>query len=153
MIFDKKTVIIKKKFKKLELFGKFDKIFTGLVILMNITKNENFSKKLRFLRIASEMTQGQLAEKIKISRSCLANYERGQRFPDESILEIIASFFDVSREYLVNKDEVFLPENFGKNKTLTSKKSRTKNGMIELSEFSPSSKIALSELYGFLEEK
>lgn len=120
---------------------------------MNIARNENFPRKLRYLRAASELTQDQLAEEINISRSCLANYERGQRFPDESILEIIAVFFDVSKEYLINSDEVFLSEKLKKNKILTTKKNRMKNGMLKVAEFSPRSKIALSELYGFFQDE
>lgn len=55
----------------------------------------NFSENLSLLRIKSKMTQAELAEKLKISRSAVGMYEQGARVPDFEILERIADLFNV----------------------------------------------------------
>ncbi len=92
------------------------------------------------------MTQTKLAEMINVSRSCLANYEGGKRFPDMSIIEIIASVFNVTKEYLLDEDEPYHPSIGSKFKT-------TKNGKLPVDEISATSKIALVEFCTFLEDK
>lgn len=133
-------------------FLKKQKKFTGLVIAMNSSKNETFSRNLRCLRLAFALTQCQLANEVNVSRSCLANYESGKRFPDEEILGILASFFGISTESLLSTDEIFLPFNININGVGLSFKGKTKNN-VELDDVSTRSKIALSELCNFLECK
>lgn len=92
------------------------------------------------------MTQTKLAQKINISRSCLANYEGGKRFPDIGIIEIIASVFNVTKEYLLDEDE---PYHSPGNKNFK----KAKNGKLDVDDISPTSKIALVEFCNFLEDK
>jgi len=112
----------------------------------------NFSEKLKCLRIASGLTQKDLAKQLNISRSCLANYEAGKRFPDEEIMLIIANHFKVSSDYLYGNS---FPERVDKAQadTVYAMKKLSDNGHLDLTKVSPSSKIALVEFYNFLEEK
>ena len=118
---------------------------------MKNTQNNSFSRKLYELRHSSSLTQSELAEKINVSRSCLANYENGRRFPDDSIVEIIASYFNVSKEYLLGEDK-FSSEELRKQSNINFKKVKPKNGKLDISEISIPSKIALVELCNFLED-
>ena len=113
--------------------------------MKNTKFNNSFPKRLYELRQASAMTQTKLASKINISRSCLANYERGKRFPDMSIIEIIASIFNVTKEYLLDEDEPYhSPSNNFK---------KAKSGKLDVKDISATSKIALVEFCDFLEDK
>ena len=58
-------------------------------------KQASFATRLQELRLASRMTQSELAKAINVSRSCIANYERGKRFPDTDILTIISNYFNI----------------------------------------------------------
>lgn len=51
------------------------------------------------------MTQEQLAKVLGITRSALSNYEIGNREPDFEITKKLASFFEVSVDYLVGSGE------------------------------------------------
>ncbi|EAD4096382.1 XRE family transcriptional regulator [Listeria monocytogenes] len=60
---------------------------------------------LKKLRKNENLTQDQLASKIGITRDTLANYETGRREPDFTTLKNIASYFEVSTDYLLGKEE------------------------------------------------
>ena len=60
-----------------------------------------FAENLRILRERKEMTQQQLADALKISRSTIGMYERGNREPDFETLELIADFFNVDMGRLI----------------------------------------------------
>ena len=55
---------------------------------------------LRSLRIKEGLRQGDLAEKIGISRSAIGMYENGERVPDVELLERFADFFNVDMNYI-----------------------------------------------------
>ena len=57
------------------------------------------------LREKRGLTQGNLAEKIGISRASLSHYETNRREPDYDTLEKIADFFNVSVDYLLGRTE------------------------------------------------
>lgn len=65
--------------------------------------NDKFNKILKKLRKNNKMTQKELADKIGVARTTLANYEQGTRFPDKETLLLIADFFNVSLDYLVGR--------------------------------------------------
>ena len=71
-----------------------------------------FKDRLVFLRKELNLTQYQLAEKLGFSRGQIGNYEQGSREPDQETLLKIASFFDVSVDYLLGKSDYrkFNPE-------------------------------------------
>lgn len=60
---------------------------------------------LKKLRKNENLTQDQLASKIGITRDTLANYETGRREPDFTTLKNIASYFDVSTDYLLGRSK------------------------------------------------
>ncbi|EOB4310352.1 helix-turn-helix domain-containing protein [Listeria monocytogenes] len=60
---------------------------------------------LKKLRENENLTQNQLASKIGITRDTLANYETGRREPDFTTLKNIASYFEVSTDYLLGREE------------------------------------------------
>ena len=65
----------------------------------------NFSKVFKSLRIKSGLTQQEIADKLKISRSSIGMYENGEREPSFEILETIADFFNVDMNYLLGNKE------------------------------------------------
>ena len=69
-----------------------------------------FSEKLKSLRNMANLTQGQLAKRLSISRSSLSLYEIGMRQPDLSTIRKICKYFDVSADYLIN-DDTHIPAN------------------------------------------
>ena len=68
---------------------------------MNI--REVFSQRILKLRKENELTQQQAADELEISRVSLGYYETGQRLPDAEMLAKIASFYDVSSDYLLGR--------------------------------------------------
>lgn len=60
--------------------------------------------RIRNLRKAMQMSQKDLAEILGLSRSAVASYENGARYPDYSTLVKIASYFQVSVDYLLGID-------------------------------------------------
>lgn len=64
---------------------------------------KRFAARLQQLRHIKRLTQEQLAKKVNVSRSCLANYERGKRYPDRQTLAVMAEYFKVSIEYLTGE--------------------------------------------------
>ncbi|AJI22721.1 helix-turn-helix transcriptional regulator [Priestia megaterium] len=61
--------------------------------------------RMRSLRESKELTQKQLADKLGIPNQNVSNYERGFRQPDYDTLQKIASFFEVSIDYLITGNE------------------------------------------------
>lgn len=57
---------------------------------------ENFGDVLKTLRESKGLNQGDLAEKIGVSRATLSDYERGKTEPNFSTLMAIAKFFGIS---------------------------------------------------------
>ena len=73
--------------------------------------SSNFPKRLKELREANKMTQGQLGDKISTTRQSISNYEKGKREPDYITLEALADTFNVDINYLLGKTNktTFLP--------------------------------------------
>ena len=61
-----------------------------------------FSDKLRLLIEEQDLTQKQLAYDLKIPVSTLGGYVQGTSEPDFQTLKIIASYFDVTTDYLLD---------------------------------------------------
>lgn len=62
-------------------------------------------KRLKELRIASGLTQKQLADILGINSVTYLHYEKEQREPPLSLLADMAKFFDVSVDYLLGLTE------------------------------------------------
>lgn len=65
-----------------------------------------FANVLKELRIKSGLTQQEMADKLKISRSSIGMYENGEREPSFELLEMIADYFNVDMNYLLGKKEL-----------------------------------------------
>lgn len=72
-----------------------------------------FGERLKALRISSKLKQEDLAKKINISKSAIGMYERNEREPSYEILEKIASFFEVSIDFLLTGNEIKTEKNKG----------------------------------------
>lgn len=62
-------------------------------------EKEEIGKKIRILRKTRGLTQEQLAEKLKVKRATISNYEIGRRSPHIKELEEISEALGVNLEY------------------------------------------------------
>ncbi len=64
---------------------------------MGIRKLRNFiGKKIKSLRIESELSQEKLAEKVNISREHISCIERGKHLPNVETLYNFSKYFNIS---------------------------------------------------------
>lgn len=61
--------------------------------------------RIKELRLANHMTQGELADKLQVTRSAVGMYEQGVRRPDFAHMDALADFFNVSLDYLMGKTD------------------------------------------------
>lgn len=66
---------------------------------------KKFGGYLSRLRKNADMTQSELADKLKLTRQSISSYERGDSFPDISILILIADIFGITLDELINSGE------------------------------------------------
>ena len=60
-----------------------------------------FGKALSTLRKRADMTQNEVADRLNMSRQAISKYERGESFPDISVLVMIAELFDITLDELI----------------------------------------------------
>lgn len=60
--------------------------------------------RLKQLRKDAHLTQAQLAKELNVAQNTLSNWENGNRAPDADTLVRIAEYFNVSVDYLLEKD-------------------------------------------------
>lgn len=65
-----------------------------------------FGKRLKQLRIESNKTQEEVSKKIKITRATLSRYEKGEMEPPITTVMDLASFFNVSLDWLAGNSEI-----------------------------------------------
>lgn len=70
-------------------------------------------EKIKQLRNSLNMSQDKLAKIIGVSRSTVAMWEIGQSQPDNDMLSAIADFFNVSVDYLLERDNSPIPSQKG----------------------------------------
>lgn len=63
---------------------------------------EKFGSFLSRLRKNADMTQSELADRLNLTRQAVSRYERGESFPDVSVLVRIVEIFAVSTDELIN---------------------------------------------------
>ncbi len=63
---------------------------------------KKFGAHLSRLRKRADMTQGELGDRLNLTRQAISKYERGESFPDVSILVIIAQIFDTTLDALIS---------------------------------------------------
>lgn len=64
-----------------------------------------FSENLKRLRKERELTQETLADFLSVSFQAVSKWERGESYPDITMLPVIASFFGVSTDSLLGVDK------------------------------------------------
>lgn len=57
-------------------------------------------ERIKLLRIKAKLSQVDLAEKLNISNTTLSQYENGVRIPNDNLKIMIATFFEISLDYL-----------------------------------------------------
>lgn len=65
-----------------------------------------FKDRLRELRLQKNYSQQDLADRIKVTKQTISQYERGVREPDYDNLLALCDVFNVSTDYLLGKDDV-----------------------------------------------
>lgn len=65
-----------------------------------INKSETVGIRIKRLRKEGKMTQMQLADKLRVSRTCVANWESGSRMPNSMLVLKIAKIFSVPADYI-----------------------------------------------------
>ncbi|QNK87792.1 helix-turn-helix transcriptional regulator [Sporosarcina sp. resist] len=66
-------------------------------------------KRLAELRNMKGISQYELADRLGFSRGKLANYEQGSRQPDYETLKLIANYFGVTTDYLLDNSDIAEP--------------------------------------------
>ena len=65
----------------------------------------DFREILKYLRNRSGLSQAELAKHMKISKSAISMYERGEREPSFELTERFADFFNVDMNFMLGKNE------------------------------------------------
>ena len=65
----------------------------------------DFGNKLKALRLNDGLTQKQLAEQMKVTKSVISYYELQERYPSPESLIKLAAIFSVSTDYLLGIDK------------------------------------------------
>lgn len=64
----------------------------------------DFGNTLKKLRLQSGMTQQQLADRLRVTKSVISYYELQERYPSPETLLKLAEIFHVSTDYLLGID-------------------------------------------------
>jgi transcriptional regulator with XRE-family HTH domain len=68
-----------------------------------------FGQRLRELRLERGWNQSDLADKLKMSKSTIAEYESGKKLPRPEKLKEIANVFNTSTDYLLGQTNIKEP--------------------------------------------
>ena len=64
----------------------------------------NISEKLKQARVASNLTQEVLAEKVGVSRQTISNWENGKSYPDIASIIILSDVYNMTLDSLLKGD-------------------------------------------------
>jgi len=107
--------------------------------------NDMFAKRLIMLRRKRKISQEMLAEALGVTRGCVTNWERCEREPRRALINKLASYFEVSVDYLLGmekeKDEKLMLEGLLEQK------------ILDISMFDVKSKMAICSYYQYLKEQ
>ena len=67
--------------------------------------NEKFGEFIKKLRKEKGITQKELGEKLNITDKAISKWERGLSFPDITMLNVLAEFFEVDVSELLNGEK------------------------------------------------
>ena len=65
-----------------------------------------FNDRLKALRAEKDISQAEFGKIIKVSKSSINMYERGEREPSFATLEHIADYFNVDMDYLLGRSDI-----------------------------------------------
>ena len=68
-----------------------------------------FGNRLKELRKAKGLTQIEISKDINFSQSAITAYENGKREPNFEVLQKLATYFNVSTDYLLGKTDTLNP--------------------------------------------
>ena len=66
----------------------------------------SIGERIALLRTQQKLSQGQLAEALDVSRQAISKWERGDGYPDITMLPTLANYFGVSVDELIGMDEI-----------------------------------------------
>lgn len=69
----------------------------------------NYTENIKGLRLASHMTQAEVANRLGVTASAYAMYERGEREPNIEIIQRMADIFKVDINYLLGYNSKISP--------------------------------------------
>lgn len=120
---------------------------------MDYVYDRHLPIKLKMLRLEMGLSQEEFALRVGLSRSCLANYETGNRQPDMKTIEAIANRCGVSVSVLAETtsgaEQVFCESEKKRNSNLkTMIQSRGKT--LDISHLAPEYKICMIEYYNYI---
>ena len=83
----------------------FDRIYMLRIIECGQEECEmEIGTQIKKYRLASELSQEELAEKIYVTRQTISNWENGRNYPDVKSLLLLSSLFNISLDILVKGD-------------------------------------------------
>lgn len=65
-----------------------------------------FAERLKSERLNKNLKQSELADSLFLDRSSISKYETGKQIPETPTLEKLATYFDVSIDYLLGKSDI-----------------------------------------------
>ena len=120
---------------------------------MEKNNTQTLGKKMKRVRHMMNLTQLELAKRLYISRSCLANYETNRRSPSIQMLKQFAEELDINMDYFTEDGASLNADAKLKKYDVEIASYLTKSGHLDLSEESPIVKIAVVEYYIHLKGK
>jgi len=66
-----------------------------------------FKEKLKELREKNKISQYELSTIIHVSRAAIAKWESGKGIPNKENIKVLADYFKVSKEYLLDIDDLY----------------------------------------------
>jgi transcriptional regulator with XRE-family HTH domain len=85
-------------------------LFTYNELILNGGTKLDYGKRLKSLRDSRNLSQQELADRLRLNRSTYARYELNQTQPDLDTLKKIADFYDVSVDYIMERTDVRNPD-------------------------------------------
>ena len=114
-----------------------------------------FGKNMKSLRKIKGYTQEQLAVILNTTRSCISNYELGNRQPDNETISAVADFFNVSIDFLMGRSTIAFSFKSDDDLHQMQQIIDTANNIKELdiNHFSPSERCLILKFYEYLLRK
>lgn len=66
----------------------------------------DFSNQLKQLRKSAKINQKELADVLGVDRTAIGKWENGNNYPTVEILDKLATYFKVTTDYLLSRDEL-----------------------------------------------